>query len=239
MISVSEVVAQTVARTERFPIERNLVIWNGEDLQLFRPGPTGGREQLGIRAEECVVTCVAGLAPHKDHVTLIRAFGLVLAHHPEARLVLVGEGDERDRLRECARSLGDRVIFLGGRRDVPEILRWSDIYAQTSTTEGFSNSILQAMATGLPVVATRVGGNPELVTSCGLLVPAGDPGATSHALAQLMGDRGLRHRFGHAARLWVERHASLESMTTLYADAFGRALNSQSWGRPVASDSAV
>jgi glycosyltransferase involved in cell wall biosynthesis len=225
MISVSGAVVEAVARTEGFPRERNRVIWNGEDLDVFRPGPQAGRAALGLDESRCVVTCVAGLSLQKDHATLIRAFGLASAQHPEAQLVLVGEGPEQESLRELARPLGGRVVFLGARRDVPEILRASDVYAQTSTTEGFSNSILQAMATGLPVVATRVGGNPELVTdTCGVLVPLGDVAATSRALVELIGGSELRQRLGRAARQRVERHGSLEQMANRYADAFQDAL---------------
>lgn len=230
MISVSDAVARAVNRTEGFPMTRNLVIWNGEDLQLFKPGPATRHDLPGIGSQDCVVACVAGLSPQKDHATLLRAFSLAIGGHPEARLVIVGDGVERERLLALAQPLGERVLFLGARRDVADILRMADIYAQTSTTEGFSNSVLQAMATGLPVVATRVGGNPELVAeSCGMLVTPGDAQATARALTRLMRDRELRQRFGQAARQRVERYGSLERMASLYADAFDQAIKGPCW----------
>lgn len=228
MISVSQAVARAVARAEGFPLQRNRVIWNGEDLELFKPGPSTIRHELGIGADECVISCVAGLDPAKDHATLLRAFAIVVREHPRARLLLVGAGDERQRLEEYARPFGERVVFLGRRRDVPDVLRCSDIYAQTSTTEGFSNSILQAMASGLPIVATRVGGNPEMVTeSSGFLVEAADSVGVSQALARLIADPDLRRHLGQASRRWAEQHGSLGRMATAYREALEQALKGE------------
>jgi len=230
MISVSHAVARAVAATEGFPLARNRVIWNGEDLNRFRPGHAASiRTELGIGEAECVVSCVAGLDPVKDHATLIRGFSDLLGEHPESRLLIVGEGPERGRLSALARHMGSKVLFLGARSDVPEILRGTDVYAQTSTTEGFSNSILQAMATGLPIVATSVGGNPEMVSaSCGILVPPRDSVAASQALRALLGDASRRRRSGAAAREWALENGSLDRMTAQYQAAFEEALHASS-----------
>lgn len=221
MISVSGAVARAVERIEGFPLDRNRVIWNGEDLQVFRPGPSPLRRELGLAPDVPVVTCVGGLEPVKDHATLLAAFARVLPRHPEARLLLVGEGSRRAHLEGRARPLGDRVRFLGHRSDVAEVLRASDVYAQTSTTEGFSNAVLQAMATALPVVVTRVGGNPELVDdSSGILVEPGDVGSTARAVSHLLEDRARRRALGAAARRRVEAQGSIEAMADAYTDAF-------------------
>lgn len=225
MVSVSHAVVRAVARDEGFPPERHQVIWNGEDLQRFAPGPSPLRGELGLSPDAPVVMCVGGLSPVKDHRTLIDAFAAVSPAHPDAVLVLVGKGPEEPALRERAAPLGDRVRFLGHRRDVPELLRGADIYAQTSTTEGFSNAILQGMATALPVVCTRVGGNPELVTeACGLLTEAGAVGGVARALSTLLADPNLRLRMGASARARAEAEGSIGVMTERYMDAFERAV---------------
>jgi glycosyltransferase involved in cell wall biosynthesis len=226
MISVSEAAAQAAAHSERFPRERMRVIWNGEDLELYRPGPSLVRGPLGLGPEACVITCVAGLDPVKDHGTLLEAFARVAPRHPQAVLLLAGDGPERGSVERRAAPFGGRVRVLGQRDDIPDLLRATDIYVQTSTTEGFSNAILQAMATALPVVATRVGGNPELVTSdCGLLLPPRDPAAVAEGLGALVADAQRRRALGDAGRRRVEAHGSLQGMAASYAEAFRAAIN--------------
>ena len=143
-------------------------------------------------------------------------------------MVVGGEGDERAALVRAAAPLGDHVRFLGHRKDVPDLLRACDIFLQTSLSEGFSNSILQAMATALPVVVTRVGGNPELVSGeCGFLVDTGDPQVVAGHLVDLAASPGRREQMGDAGRLRAETHCSLEVMVEAYTDAFERAIHGQ------------
>jgi glycosyltransferase involved in cell wall biosynthesis len=225
MISVSHAVARAVERTEGFPESNNQVIWNGEDLERFAPGPSSVRAELGLDKQHCVVTSVGLLSPVKDHVTQIDAFARVAEQHPHARLLVAGDGPQRVALESRAAPLGDRVRFLGHRKDVPDLLRASDIYLQTSLTEGFSNAILQAMGVGLPVVVTAVGGNPELVSSrTGTLVPTRDVDGTAKALAALVASAELRRDMGQAARQHVLEHFTLDRMAEAYADAFERAI---------------
>ena len=226
MISVSHAVAAEVQSTEDFPVMRHRVIWNGEDLDLFSEGPSRLRDSLGIRAETTVITCVGGLSAVKDHYTMLGAYGRVSSHTPNLCLLLAGDGSERPRLEQVAESVPGEVRFLGQRDDVPDLLRGSDIYVQTSLTEGFSNAILQAMATALPVVTTRVGGNPELVTEeSGFLSEAGDAEGVAAGLEQLIKNRTLRQEMGQAGRAWARAHGSLEVMTAAYDQAFHLALN--------------
>jgi glycosyltransferase involved in cell wall biosynthesis len=226
MISVSHAVVQEVHRTEGFPVQRCQVIWNGEDLQKFRAGRQPAlRRELGLDEGNCVISCVGGLVDVKDHATLIDGFGRVASQYPRARLLIIGAGPEEQALRRRAAPLGQQVRLLGHRRNVPELLRASDIYAQTSTTEGFSNAILQAMATSLPVLATRVGGNPELVTpEVGLMVEAGRPEQVGEALGELIADGGRRQALGRGGRRRAERYGSLPVMVEAYSDAFERTL---------------
>jgi glycosyltransferase involved in cell wall biosynthesis len=225
IISNSHRVVQAVARDERFPRGRNQVVWNGEDLERFSPGTSGIRRELGLGDEACVIATISLLSAVKDHSTQLRALERVVRRHPDTCLLVAGDGPERARLEREAEPLGDRVRFLGHRRDVVDILRASDIYLQISLSEGFSNSILQAMAVEVPVVVTRVGGNPELVdASCGLLVPARAPSEVAEALETLIADPALRRRLGAAGRARAKRHFSIDVMTEGFTDAFERAI---------------
>jgi len=224
MISVSHAVARAVYRSEGFPVARNQIIWNGEDLDRFSPGRSDLRRELGLDADTCIVTSVGLLSPVKDHATQIDAFAQVVRQHGDCCLLIAGDGPEREALQARAAPLGDRVRFLGHRKDVPDLLRASDIYLQTSLTEGFSNAILQAMGVALPVVVTRVGGNPELVTDgTGHLVQPHEVDGTARALSALIASSERRREMGQRARQRTLEHFTLELMAEAYVDAFERA----------------
>ena len=228
MVSVSEAVADTVERQENFPKSKNQIIWNGEDVNLFSSGDSDIREKLNIGERVPLLACVAGLSPVKDHHTLILSFKKILQCYPEAVLLLVGDGSLRDILAEEVASLSGAVKLLGHRSDIPDILRAVDIYVQTSLTEGFSNAILQAMACGLPVVVTSVGGNVELVDNeCGYLVEPGDVEMLTNKIVNLINDKKLRAQLGSAGRLRAVKYGSLDVMTESYTRAFERAVVSR------------
>ncbi len=223
MIHVSYKVRRTVQENEGYPTARGQVIWNGEDLERFAPGPSGLRQELGLPDDVPVVGSVAILTPIKDFPTQLAAMERVLERHPQAVLVIAGDGPERAALERAFAHLGQSVRFLGHRSDIPDLLRGCDILLQTSTSEGFSNTILQAMATALPVVVTAVGGNVELVSSeCGFLVDRRAPDQVARRLIQLMGSPRIRAEMGAAGRARVERYCSLEGMVERYTDGFER-----------------
>jgi glycosyltransferase involved in cell wall biosynthesis len=225
MISVSHAVAAAVERSEGYPRSRAQVIWNGEELHRFFPGRSPLRESFGVGPGTLVLGSVSLFSPIKDIGTQIEAVARLSRDRPDVCLVLAGFGPERADLERRAAPLGERVRIIGRRDDVPEVLRACDVYLCSSLSEGLSNSIVQAMATGLPVVATRVGGNPELLgEACGLLVPPADAGAMAAALGRLAADPGLRLEMGRAARLRAERLLRFESMVEAYQDAFDRAV---------------
>jgi glycosyltransferase involved in cell wall biosynthesis len=179
------------------------------------PDPIGREERAAIRAglgvpdDATLLISVGRLNPQKAFPDLLQAFGSVLAAHPDARLCIAGMGRERDELeREVAsRGLSERVRFLGLRRDVPKLLAASDIYVSAAHWEGLPVATLEAMAAGLPVVATRVGDVPRVVApGTGTLVEPGDPDALAAALVALLDDPALRRRQGEAARLHVQKH---------------------------------
>ncbi|NOY45286.1 MAG: glycosyltransferase [Deltaproteobacteria bacterium] len=197
-------------------------IYNGVDTEVYRPGPGHGiRSELGIPPDAFVAGIVGRLDPIKDHPTLFRAFSLLREKVPSARLLVVGDGPERARLESLG---GEGALFLGDRTDVPEILRTLDVFVLSSRNEGISNTVLEAMAAGLPVVATRVGGNPELVAEgeTGTLVPPGDTEALCQALAgyALHPDRARSH--GRAGRNLVEARFSIPAMVAGYEGVWER-----------------
>jgi glycosyltransferase involved in cell wall biosynthesis len=143
---------------------------------------------------------VARLDPQKGLGDLLEAAARV----PDASFVVAGDGPDRERLGETARSLGlhDRVCFLGHRDDVPDLLRSCDVFVLPSLYEGFPLSVLEAMAAGKPVIATAVGGTPEAVSDgeTGFLVPPGDPSALAAAIRAVLSDPVLARRLGSAGR---------------------------------------
>ncbi|MCK4546887.1 MAG: glycosyltransferase [Candidatus Eisenbacteria sp.] len=179
-------------------------IYSGIPIQdACLPADKKTRGDLEIPPGTHVVVSVAALAPHKDHSTLLRAAGRVMREVPEAHFLLVGEGECAGRIRKEISDLGlqAHVTMAGFRDDVDAILAASDLFVSSSWLEGLGTSIIDAMAAGLPVVATRVGGIPEVVRDGqeGLLVPARDPEALARALVSVLGSESRRNALGQAA----------------------------------------
>jgi glycosyltransferase involved in cell wall biosynthesis len=210
VLAVSDRVAEYAAREFRVPPDRLTTIWNGVDLDHFRP------TRRDASAGAPVVGCTARLHAENDHATLLRAFSTVGRRWPDAQLLLVGRGPEEGRLEALGKALGilGRIRFVGEQPDVRPFLRQMDLYVQPSVVAGMPNSILEAMAVGLPVVATAVGGTPEVVVKgeTGLLVPPRDPAALVDAMLKLLADRGLAEAFGRAGRARVEAHFGEDRM---------------------------
>ncbi len=226
MIGVSSAVRDVVVEKERFPAERIRVIPNGCDMDVYRPTEPKLRRELGIADGDVVIGTLSNFGKIKGYDVMVPAALEVLERWPErVRFVFVGkdEAAENEMARwqaEC-RPAGDRVVFAGSRRDVPFVLSSFDVFLQASHSEGFSNSILQAMACGRPIVATDVGGNRELVDAAsGFLVPAGDRAAVVRSLGVFLDDPERRKAAGRAAR---ERAASTfpkARMVERYEEAF-------------------
>jgi glycosyltransferase involved in cell wall biosynthesis len=184
-----------------------------------RPAEPGGREvlrELGVPDEAPVVGNVAALTDHKDHATLLEAAALLARKAPNARLVVVGEGELRPRLEAQARRLGllERVSFAGFRRDLDRLLPAFDVFCLSSHMEGLGTSLLDAMCFGRAVVATAAGGIPEAVEDgvTGRLVPVRDPPALAAALLAVLADRDLREAMGRAGRARFVARFSAERM---------------------------
>lgn len=186
------------------------------------------RDALGIGHHVPVIGCVGRLVSLKNQRLLIEVLPALLEAHPDLRLVILGDGPLESALRAQATELKvqRQVDLLGQRSDVADLLPAFDIFALPSLTEGLSIALLEACATGLAVVATAVGGNPEIVRDgeTGLLVPAEDGAALHKALAALLGDADLRARLGRQASEWVGAHASIDALCSTYERFYRRAM---------------
>jgi len=223
VVTVSSELKQHLV-AEGFPTSKVSVIYNGIDVGVVPGGDVRARvrRDLGVADNAVVVGTVARLDPVKDLHTLIRAVGQQDLQRAPMILLVIGDGSERARLEASAREVGaSSVRFLGHREDARELLAACDLYANSSISEGISLTILEAMAAGLPVVATRVGGTPEIVdATCGRLVPSRDPDALGSTLAALAADAALRQTLGREARTRVEQRFTLDRMVHEYRDAY-------------------
>lgn len=198
------------------------VLKNGVDAEKFERcnDRAALRERHGYAPEDIVVGTVGRLAAVKNQAALLEALGELLPVHGNIRVAIVGDGPERPALVQQIRSRGlDRTAaLLGNRDDVSDLLSMFDVFVLSSIGEGLCNTILEAMAVGLPVVATAVGGNPELVEDgvTGLLVPAADAGALARAVERYAIDEQLRRDHGTAGRRRVLQQFTLDRMVERY-----------------------
>ena len=220
-VAVSREVAQSFADLYGCPPE--VTIPNGIDLERFRPAAQSWRFSNGFAPTDRLLVSVARLDPQKNPLGLIDAFAAALADDPRWQLLLVGDGSLRRQAESHARALpiGQRIHFLGVRGDIDALLPECDLFALASHWEGMPMAVIEAMAAGLPVVATAAGGVPELVDheATGLLVPPGDTRALAEALALLARDSARRQQFGRAARERA-RSFGLDRMIAAYAQLF-------------------
>ncbi len=203
----SAAVAEAVTSIDRVSMRRVLIVPNFVDAAAFddmpAPARTHIRAELGVPADAEIVGCIARLAPVKDHATLLRALRLLAERRPMLHFVFIGDGECRASLEQLADQLmlRDRVHFAGFRPQEPNHNRLFDISVLASTSEGFPNSLVEAMAAGRPVVATEAGGNRDAVRpETGVLVPVGNAERFADALDRLLADRTLRQRMGTAAQ---------------------------------------
>lgn len=220
VVGVSEDAAALCRGEDPWAASKTKVIWNGIDSTRFaHRGPVSSP----------VAVSVARLSPEKDFPTLIRAVAIVVKEVPDFRLMIIGNGAERAVLEQLVHSLGltTHVEFLGERSDVPELLAQAGFFVSSSTSEGISLTILEAMAVGLPIVTTRVGGNPEIVVEgeTGLLVPAQNPESLAAAMLKMLSLRHDWSAIGAKGRHRVEQQFEIRTMIrnyeSLYANILG------------------
>ncbi len=220
VVAVSDDAAELCS--EFGPLDANKItrIWNGIDIDRFDyHGPLDCPHAISV----------GRLVPEKDFATLLEAIPMVLTQLPDFRLRIVGSGPERANLEQIIedQNLQEAVELLGERQDVPDLLASSGLYISSSVTEGISLTLLEAMAVGLPTIATRVGGSPEIVADgqTGYIVEPSDATALAQAIVRLCKNSRDWRDMGEAGRRRVERHFSIEGMISKYEDLYVRALS--------------
>ena len=223
IITVSDDAANLCIKVDGIAPAKVQRIWNGIDLSDFAfTGP----------AAKPIAISVARLSAEKDFPTLIRAIPQVVAQVPDFRLQIVGDGPERQRLESLTSELGmgQYIQFLGERTDVPQLLREAGFFVTASLTEGISLTLLEAMAVGLPIVATAVGGNPEIVLpgTTGYLCPSADPKSLADSIVKLCRQPEDWLRMGRAGRDRVVDHFDVRRMARDYEQLY-RELGKRHW----------
>ncbi len=219
VVATCNLVRQIEVEHARVPPDKVTTIYNGIDMKDFPSNPGAAaivRQTFDVQPDSLLIGTIGRLHRAKGLPDLLSAMVRVQEYDPEARLLLVGGGELREELETQAETLGlsNAVIFAGIRNNIPEILGALDLFVLPSLWEGLPLVLLEAMAAGLPVVATAVGGTPEVVVDgvTGLLVPPHDPQSLAQAIIRLLGDPDLRRRMGQAGRERVERHFTVERM---------------------------
>ena len=262
-VAMSRDIADWLERTVGVPKSRIRQLYSGVDTERFRPdGPLpadlpwqGATASPGPHvphtpfpippfrssAPPLVLGSVGRLDPIKNHAGLLRAFRAILDRHPDwrpgLRLIIAGDGPMRRELEGLVRDLGlqEQAWLPGARSDVPELMRAMDVFVLPSINEGISNTILEAMATGRPVVAGRVGGNPELIVDgvTGALYDASDPEGLEQAMMQYIEDGDRRTTHGRNARQRVRAEFSLDAMVQRYCALYDELLASPHSSYPI------
>ncbi|MBJ7599388.1 MAG: hypothetical protein DLM67_03000 [Candidatus Nephthysia bennettiae] len=220
----SEAARSVVVGTERVEGDRTAVIHSGSQLPDLSGQPPPPPSAWRLEAGEPAAVILANLTWQKNHEVLLRATAKVVAGCPSFRLVLIGEGAERSRIEGLVDELGlgESVLLAGSVTEGSRLLRNFRFSVLSSRQESFPNAVVESMAAGVPVVATSVGGIPELVRHGidGLLVPPGEPDALAEAMLRLVWDPELATRMGEAARERVRQSFSIEKMVREFEDLY-------------------
>lgn len=230
----SELGLKQVREAIRLPARKLALVHNGIPL-LEQPDRNEVRAELvrtfGLPESSAIVGIVAHMRPQKRHDLLIRAFAKALDRFPDSRLLIVGGGETETRMRQLAADLGaaDRVVFAGFQPEARRMMRGMDVFALPSDVEGEPVSVMEAMDAGLPVLACRTGGIPEIVEDgiTGILTRPGDLDGFALALESLLGDARLRKRMGEAGRARVREKFSAERMTREFEALYLRCLEAK------------
>jgi sugar transferase (PEP-CTERM/EpsH1 system associated) len=228
VLSVSAHLRDLHTQRTGFRADRFTVVHNGVDSRRFSPNPglrARMRKELGIPDDAFCIGCVGNLLPVKDHMTVLKAVEILAGKSAHWRLVIIGEGPERPKLEGYLDQYPEwkqQVSLPGTSHRVPEMLHSMDVYVLPSISEGISNSLLEAMSTGLAVIATKAGGNPEVVVNgeSGLLFPVGDFPALAGQLDRLRTRLELRCDLAQQAAHRVRKEFSLDSMVQKYAGVY-------------------
>lgn len=238
VISVSDAVKKEVIKRHWFPEERIVTIYNAITAKEYGKANDGIalKEEMGIDPNHPVVGVVANMRKIKGHHYFVHAASIIHRRHPDVEFLVVGydarkPGFSIAELKQYgeAMGIGKHLHFIGGRKDTTDLISLFDVAVLASLSEGFSNVILEYMASSKPVVATEVGGNPEIVVhgQTGLLVPPADGEALANAILSILENREVAQRLGRSGRKRVEDKFSLDVMLRNYENLFERVINSR------------
>ena len=246
-IAVSEAVRRTRLEREKFPPDKIITIHNGIDVEYFEllPEKKNALEFFGLSADEPhpVVGVLANLRKQKGHFEIIEALPSICEKLPEIKIIFAGkdfsEGEVQRRARE--KGVQDRIVFAGFVKDSRQLLAASDILLLPSHWEGFPVSVLEAMAAGVPVIATPVGGVPEMIKNneTGILIPPGSPRAIEDAVVSLVEDPQKAEGLSKRAREVVRKRFDINTMVEKYQDIYIELLAKLNNSYPFKSSSEV
>ncbi|MEZ5358265.1 MAG: glycosyltransferase [Candidatus Zixiibacteriota bacterium] len=225
-VAVSAELRDYMIKRVKFPAKKMAVVLNGVNTETFAPGPKPENllSEFKLSPQTKVLGCVASFNPVKDHATILDAFKLIKESYDDVVLSFIGDGPLREKIEEKIKTLGlqGSVFLTGKREDVPDLLRLMDIFLLFSLSEGTSMSVAEAMASGLAVVVTDVGGNPSLVDdgTNGLLVKPQQPQQMAEAVLSLLKDDARRQTFGNEAVEKVKRSYSVRAMADKYSKIY-------------------
>lgn len=234
IIADAKKVADFLSDKENINRNKIQIVFNGVDIDKYDcrySNAVSKRHELSIADDEVIIGIVARLSMVKDHKNLLDAFSIILNAISNAKLLVIGDGELREDLVAYTRMKGiqERVLFLGNRRDIPELLRLMNVFVLCSISEGLPITLLEAMAAGLPVVATDVGGNREVVIDrkSGFLVPPKDPQRLAEAIATILKDKKMARRFGENGIIRCKELFSLDGMVKKYSELYESVLKKQ------------
>jgi glycosyltransferase involved in cell wall biosynthesis len=223
VVAVSSAAHDQAVQVDRIPPSKVRTIVNGTDIAATRLTRSAARATLGLDDDALVIGAVGRLAAEKDYASLVAAFRQVRTQVPHVVAAILGDGPLLRELSEAARAHGcSELRFFGYREDAVALLSAFDMFVQPSLSEGIALAVIEAMAAGLPVIATSVGGNPEALGNgdAGILVPARDIDALASAITALAHDAGRRNRLAEAGRRRAETYFSIEATARAYEQLY-------------------
>lgn len=223
---VAQFSKDSLVEFEKIPASKIQVIYNGVKLDRFPKlyEKCAVRKKLKLPQTDKIIGIVARLDPIKDHITLIKAFALLRNDIPNTKLLIIGDGPMRSTLEQFVRECNTtaNVEFWGMRDDVPDILMALDVFVLPSIMEATSVTLLEAMSASLPVIASNVGGNKEIIAheKNGILFPVSDSGALAEHIKHVLFDEIYSNKLGQNARRNIEENLTFEKMIENYKTAF-------------------
>lgn len=226
VIAVSNALKQAIIEFLNIDKSKIITIHNGIQIDKFDIiiDKTSKRKELGLTDDDIVVGTIGRLVPVKNQKVLIQAIKYLLNRLPKIKLILIGKGPLEEELKTFTQNLNltNKVLFLGQRNDIPELLKIMDVFTLPSLHEGISITLLEAMASGLPVVATDVGGNPEVVINgkTGILIPPNDHIKLAEAINDIIQDKNKATLYACTAKMQIKNKFSLEKMVNKYENLY-------------------